>query len=122
MQALNTTISNAKVSVIFAVEYQKPVPAGQITVSQEGQEDQTVSFSSTHGQNPFSVLGSVSVVCGQPFSFTVGFIDCIIDAVDESIYEESTGDVDFQMVSYTGSEPTWTTTINSSGRVSIHQI
>jgi hypothetical protein len=122
VQALSTTVSNAKVSVIFAVEDGRSVPEGQITVSQESQEDQTISFPLTTGQDPFSVLGSVSVVCGQPFSFTIDFQDSRVGAVEESIYEEITGDVDFQMVEFTGSEPTWATTINSNGRVSIYQI
>ena len=121
VQALNTAVSNAKVNAIFVVAYGQTVPEGQITVSQEGQENQTISFPLTEGQDPFSVLGSVSVVCGQPFSFTVGFQDSIVSVIDESIYEEVTGEADFQMVAFTGSEPTWTTTIHSNGRVSIYQ-
>ena len=121
VQALSTTVSNAKVSAIFVVENGSSVGEGQITVSQEDQEDQTISFPITEGQDPFSVLGSVSVVCGQPFSFTVGFQDGIVNVIDESTYEEVTGEADFQMVEFTGSEPTWTTTIHSNGRVSIYQ-
>lgn len=121
VQALNTTVSNAKVNAIFVVGKSRSVPEGQITVSQEGQEDQTISFPLTEGQDPFSVLGSVSVVCGQQFSITAQFEDGRVDYVDECFFNQTTGELDFREITPGGSAPTYTATIDSSGRVRVYQ-
>ena len=119
VESLSGIVSNAKVSVVFAVNESASVPSGTIVVSQSGQEDQTISFESTSGPE---VLGNASVVCGQQFSFTLNIEGGAYDNVDESCFDLTTGELDFQLASVSGEAPTYTTTLHSAGRVSVYQV
>jgi hypothetical protein len=119
-QALNTVLSNAKISIKFFTDEQSNVPDGRIIVQQQGQEDQSFSFDSAGGEDPV-FLGSVQIIPGLEASITLDFAEPRIQSMSESTFSNQDGDVSSQTVSYSGGSPTWSATFHSAGRVGVYQ-
>ena len=119
-QALNTILSNAKISIKFFTDEQSSVPSGRIIVQQQGQADQSFSFDSAGSEDPV-LLGSVQVISGLEASITLDFDSPVIDSMSESIFSNQDGDISSQEVSYSGESPTYSATFHSAGRVKVYQ-